>query len=204
MLKVALTGGVGSGKSTLAALMAGHGAGLVDLDAIGRELTAPGAAGAQALRARFGDALFEPGGALDRAQVRQRAFADAAFRRELEQVLHPLIWQQARQAGDALAARCDYLLFDVPLLSGAGAVRAFDRVLVIDCPVPLQSRRVLQRSGLQRAQVDAILAAQATREQRLELADDIVFNGEDLDALARCARRLHERYRQAAAGSEAV
>ncbi|MBV8210649.1 MAG: dephospho-CoA kinase [Burkholderiaceae bacterium] len=194
-LRIALTGGIGSGKSTLAKMMVDLGAGLIDLDAIARELTSAGGAAIEAIRAEFGDAALGSDGALDRAGVRARVFADASARAKLEALLHPIIWQHAEQRAAALEAVSAYLLFDVPLLAeNPGESRRFDRVLLVDCPAELQIARVLRRGGMPRAQIEAIIAAQASRERRLELADDVVFNGGDLAELASHARRLHARY----------
>ena len=116
-----------------------------------------------------------------------------------------MIWQRAGQLAGALAATAAYLVFDVPLLTeSATRVQDFDRVLVVDCPVALQVARVVRRGSLDRAEVEAIVAAQASREQRLALADDVVFNGESLEALAQRALRLHSLYASLASGRRAV
>jgi dephospho-CoA kinase len=193
-LSIALTGGIGSGKSTLASMLVEQGAGLIDTDAIARELTAAGGAAIEAIRTEFGDAAIGPDGALDRSAVRARVFGDARARERLEALLHPMIWQQAARRAEALGA-CAYLLFDIPLLAENPArTHRFDRVLVVDCPVRLQVERVLARGGLQRAEVEAIVAAQAGRPQRLALAHDVVFNGADRAALGQRALRLHAMY----------
>lgn len=196
-LGIALTGGIGSGKSTLGHMLADQGAGLIDLDAIGRELTAPGAPGLDAIRTEFGDEYIDHEGALDRSLMRTRVFADARLRRRLERLLHPLIWQWAERRAGTLAASVEYLVFDVPLLAeGRARAPRFDRILVIDCPVALQVERVLRRSALQPVEVEAIVAAQPSRQRRLALADDVVFNGAGLAALEARARRLHAQYRE--------
>jgi dephospho-CoA kinase len=193
-LTIALTGGIASGKSALARALVEQGAGLVDTDAIAHELTAAGGAAIEPIRAQFGDAAIGSDGALDRAGLRARVFADAAARRRLEALLHPMIWQRARRLADALAASAAYVVFDIPLLAESSQRRPrFDRVLVVDCPVELQLARAVRR-GLGRAQAEAIVAAQAARAQRLALADDVLFNGAGLEALAQRARRLHALY----------
>ena len=204
-LTIALTGGIGSGKSTLGRMLVEQGAALIDTDAIAHELTAAGGAAIGALRAEFGDEAIGPDGALDRCAVRARVFADPRSRQRLEALLHPMIWQRAGQLAGALAATAAYLVFDVPLLTeSATRVQDFDRVLVVDCPVALQVARVVRRGSLDRAEVEAIVAAQASREQRLALADDVVFNGESLEALAQRALRLHSLYASLASGRRAV
>jgi dephospho-CoA kinase len=204
-LTIGLTGGIGSGKSTLARMLLGQGAALVDTDAIAHELTAAGGAAIEPVRLEFGDEVIGPDGAMDRSVARARAFADPQWRQRLEALLHPMIWQRAMQSAQALAPTAAYLVFDVPLLaeSAAGAQR-FDRVLLVDCPVLLQVARVVQRGQLNRAEVDAIVAAQASRAQRLALADDVVFNGAGLTGLAQRALRLHALYRDLAGRRGAV
>ena len=194
-LTIALTGGIGSGKSTLARLLVERGAGLIDTDAIARELTAAGGAAIEAIRAEFGDTAIGPDGALDRAGLRARVFGDPSARARLEALLHPMIWQRAEALGKSLAASAPYLVFDIPLFAeSASRKRQFDRVLVVDCPVQLQLARVMQRGSLLRAEAEAIIAAQASRVQRLALADDVVFNGATLAALEQRAHRLHALY----------
>jgi dephospho-CoA kinase len=194
--RIGLTGGIGSGKSTLAQMLAARGAGLIDSDAIARELTAPGGAAIEAIREEFGPSFIDRDGALDRARMRQAVFSDAGRRRRLEALLHPIIHERGERLAAQLAARSNYLLYDIPLLAEAGAPDGrFDRVLVIDCPVGQQVARVMQRGSLRREEVHAILAWQASRSRRLAIADDVVFNGGDLARLARSAQRLHDLYR---------
>ncbi|HEY4039744.1 MAG TPA: dephospho-CoA kinase [Burkholderiaceae bacterium] len=195
-LTIALTGGIGSGKSTLARMLVERGAGLIDTDAIARELTAAGGDAIEAIRAEFGETVIGPDGALDRAGLRAKVFSDAPSRARLEALLHPMIWQRAEAISEALAATAAYLVFDIPLFAeSASRKRQFDRVLVVDCPVSLQLARVMQRGSLLRAQAAAIVAAQASRAQRLALADDVVFNAATLAALEQRAQRLHALYR---------
>ncbi len=204
-LTIALTGGLGSGKSTLARLLVALGAGLIDLDAIAHELTGAGGAAIDALREQFGNQVFDRNGGLDRARVRALVYGDPDARARLEALLHPMIWQRAHQTAQALAAGVPYLLFDVPLLTQA-SMRAhhFDRVVVVDCPVELQVARTLQRGGLDRSEVEAIVAAQPSRSERLALADDVVFNGASVAALEEHARRLHALYLAAASARAGV
>jgi dephospho-CoA kinase len=200
-----LTGGIGSGKSTLARMLVEQGAGLVDSDAMARELTAAGGAAIEAIRREFGDEAIGSDGALDRAGLRARVFADPQSRKRLEALLHPMIWQRAEATAQSLAATSAYLVFDVPLLAeSASRARRFDRVLVVDCPIESQVSRVVRRGGLPLAQVEAIIAAQASRAERLALADDVVFNGASLAALEPCARRLHALYSELASKSRVM
>ena len=190
---VGLTGGIGSGKSTVADLFVAVGAGLVDTDAIAHELTAPEGAAIPAIVAAFGAAVLTPAGALDRAAMRQRVFADVGARQQLEAILHPMI----RQVSDArcLAASTPYVVLAVPLLVESGTYRArCDRIVVVDCPESLQVERVMARNGLVADQVRAIMAAQATRADRLAVADDVVLNDAGLTKLYEQVERLHLNY----------
>jgi dephospho-CoA kinase len=174
---IGLTGGIGSGKSTVAAQLVACGAHLVDTDAIARTLTAQGGAALPALARAFGPDILTVDGALDRARMRALAFGDAAAKRRLEAVLHPLIGAEA----DAQAARAAgrTVVFDVPLLAESGRWRRrVDRVLVVDCPEPLQVQRVMQRSGWDAEAVQRVIAQQATRATRRAIADAVLHNGE--------------------------
>ncbi|MDR1227916.1 MAG: dephospho-CoA kinase [Azoarcus sp.] len=197
-LRIGLTGGIGSGKSAAAARFAGHGVAVVDTDAIAHELTAPGGAALPALRAAFGGAVIAGDGGLDRARMRALVFADSAERARLEAILHPLIEAESlrRCAGGARP----YVIVDIPLLAETGRWRArCDRVCVVDCPREIQIARVAGRNGHSRAEIEAIIAAQASREARLAIADDIIDNSGPLNALHAQVDALHERYNALAA-----
>ncbi len=185
--RIGLTGGIGSGKSTVAAMLAELGAAVIDADAISRSLTAPGGRAIEAIRARFGPEMVGADGAMDRQAMRARVFADAQARAQLEAIIHPLVGQITREQAEAAVragARC--LVHDVPLLVEGGARwrAAVDRVLVVDCDTDTQRARVAARSGLALAEIDRIIAQQASRAQRLACADIVVYNqGLDLAAL---------------------
>lgn len=177
-LRLGLTGGIGSGKSTVAAMLADHGAAVIDADAIARSVTAAGGEAIAAIRAAFGADFIDASGALDRGRMRELAYNDADARHRLEAIVHPLVsqktWQQAALA-EAGGYRC--LVFDVPLLVESSHWRArVDRVIVVDCSPASQIDRVVTRSGLTPSAVKAILAAQSPRLQRLKAADAVVFN----------------------------
>ena len=196
-LIVGLTGGIGSGKSTVADLLVEHGGALVDTDQIAHQLTAPGGEAMAAIREEFGNGVVAADGRLDRAAMRALVFADPGARKRLEAILHPLI-RQHTDAGvaRAVAQQAPYVLVAVPLLvEGGRAKERFSRVLVVDCPPEIQVSRVMQRSGLERDQVLAIMAAQASREQRLAVADDVIDNSAGLDALRPQIARLDRLYR---------
>lgn len=193
---IALTGGIGSGKSTVADLFVARGAALVDTDALAHELTAPGGAAIGPIRAAFGDGVIAADGRMDRAAMRALAFSDPSARRRLEAILHPMIRDRTDQGVHAaIAAGAPYVLVAIPLLVESGNPRGrHDRVLVVDCPPEVQVERVIARSGLPRAQVEAILAAQVSRAARLAAADDVIDNGGVPEALAAQVDRLHASY----------
>jgi dephospho-CoA kinase len=193
MFTVGLTGGIGSGKSTVADCFAAHGVPVIDTDVIAHDLTAPGGAALDAIRAAFGEPVMQTDGTLDRAALRRRVFTDADARRQLEGILHPRIRQVVEQTLAALAA--PYVLIVIPLLVETGGYRdLLNRVLVVDCPEDLQIARVMARSGLSRDEVMAILAAQAGRAERLAVADDVLVNTASPEALRARVVALHQRY----------
>lgn len=185
-LRIGLTGGIGSGKSTVLQMLREHGAAAVDADAISRATTAPGGAAIPLIGQRFGADFVDASGALDRSRMRERAYAHPEARRELEQIIHPLVGEEiARQVEAALAAGARCIVFDIPLLVETGRWRAeVDRVLVVDCEPETQVARVTARSGLAPDEVRAIIAAQAPRALRLAAADIVICNeGLTLEAL---------------------
>lgn len=203
-LRLGLTGGIGCGKSTFAALLVERGAALIDADAIARATTAAQGSAMAAIAAAFGPALIAPDGALDRDAMRDLAYRDPTARTRLEVIVHPLVGQEMeRQANRALAAGHDLLVFDIPLLVEGGARwRAqLDAIAVVDCDRELQIERVRARSGLERPQVERIIAAQAGRAARLAAADIVIFNGRattpaDLAARADELMAILPRYHQ--------
>lgn len=191
--RIGLTGGIGSGKSTVARVWVACGAALVDADAIARQLTAPGGAAIGLLARQFGPQIISADGALDRDRMRQLAFDDPALKQQLESILHPLVGREAvRQASLAAAAGHACIVFDIPLLVESGHWRQqVDRVLVVDCSGETQIARVMARNGLARAAVEKIIAAQASRAQRLAAADACICNeGLSLAGLDRLARQM--------------
>ena len=178
MIRVGLTGGIGSGKSTVLQILTGLGAAAIDADAISRSVTAPGGAAIPAIVQRFGAAFIGPDGALDRERMREQVYADPLARRQLEAIIHPLVGQEIeRQVEGARSLARPCAVFDIPLLVESGRWRPkLDRVLVVDCHPETQVRRVQARSGLAAETVGGIIAAQATRTQRLAAADLVIFN----------------------------
>ncbi|MHB1354147.1 MAG: dephospho-CoA kinase [Thiobacillus sp.] len=193
MFTIGLTGGIGSGKSAAAARFAELGVPVIDTDVIARELTRPGRPALDAIRASFGDAVIAADGSLDRPVLRRRVFADAAARRRLEAILHPLVLHEVKARLAALSA--PYAVAVIPLLVETGAYGSLlDRIAVVDCPEELQIARTVARSGLAREEVGAVLAAQATRSARLAAADDVIVNTGTLAALRDEVDALHQCY----------
>ena len=177
-VRIGLTGGIGSGKSTVAQMLADRGAAIIDADAISRACTAAGGSAIAAITERFGADFITAEGALDRERMRTHVFAQPSARQQLEAIVHPHVAQETqRQAERAQAQGHRVLVFDVPLLVESGRWRsALHRVLVIDCLAETQIARVMARNAWTRPAVEAVLAAQATRVQRLAAADWVIFN----------------------------
>lgn len=195
-VRLGLTGGIGSGKSTVATLLAGHGAAVIDADAISRQTTASGGAAIETIRQTFGPPFISPAGALDRERMRAHVFQDPSARQRLEQIIHPLVGQETeRQTRAALAAGCRCIVYDIPLLVESGHWRTrLDQVLVVDCRTETQIARTMQRNGLSRDAVVAIMTSQASRTQRLSAADLVLYN-DDL-TLAQLAQEVGELARR--------
>lgn len=185
--RIGLTGGIGSGKSTVAAILRERGAAVIDADAISRSVTAPGGEALGPIARAFGPQMLLPDGSLDRAAMRERVFADAQARQQLEAIIHPLVTRITRvQTEAALAQGHRVLVYDVPLL--VEQIERWrprlDRIWVVDCEPQTQIHRVMARSGLSRESVEQIIAQQASRAQRLAVADIVTLNeGLDLQTL---------------------
>ena len=182
-LRVGLTGGIGSGKSTVAARLVERGAELIDTDAIARSLTLANGAAIEPIRETFGAEFIDAGGALDRARMRQAAFADVEAKRRLEAILHPRIGVEVRQR--VAASTAPLTVLDIPLLVESGRWRdRVDRVWVVDCAEEVQLARVMARSGWAEDAVRAVIAQQASRPARRAAADAVIHNDDiGLDAL---------------------
>ena len=197
---VGLTGGIGSGKSTVADLFSALGAAIVDTDVISRELTAENGAAMPEISAEFGPDVVLANGALNRVAMRQLVFSDASAKGRLEAILHPLI-RRVSEARCAAATAAPYVILVVPLLVESGSYRAqVQRILVVDCDEETQVSRVVARSGLTVGEARAIMAAQASRAQRLAAADDVILNNADRAALDAQIQVFDQRYRALAAG----
>ena len=196
---VALTGGIGSGKSTVSCLFAERGVTVIDADELSHALTARNGAALAAIADAFGDDIIAADGSLDRAALRRRVFSDAEARRRLEGILHPRIRAEMR----ARMARSEgpYVILAIPLLFETGQQDMADRVLVVDVPESVQIERVQARSGLDRPEIERIIASQVPRSRRLAGADDVIDNTGPSSALADRVDRLHRRYLQLAAAA---
>jgi dephospho-CoA kinase len=192
---VGLTGGIGSGKSAAADEFGRLGATVVDTDVIARELTEQGGAALARIEQVFGKAFLDTSGAMDRKKMREHVFADAAAKRTLEELLHPMIREES--ARRIAAASGPYVVHVVPLLiESADYRRRVDRVLVVDCPEELQVERVRARSRLAEDEVRAIMRGQVSRAERLAAADDVIDNSGSREALRKQVGALHKKYLQ--------
>ena len=190
---VGLSGGIGCGKSSVARLFAEHGAVVVDTDVIAHELTEPGRPALSAIFRLFGKEVFQPDGALNRAELRRKVFVDAQAREKLEALLHPLIHATALRQ----LASCDapYAILVVPLLLETGSLREqVQRVLVVDCTEAQQIARTITRSGLSEEEVHAIMKTQLSRAARLKLGDDVLVNDGGQAELVERVGALHRYY----------
>jgi len=197
-LIVGLTGGIGSGKSAAAACFEQLGVPVIDADVAARNVVAPGSRAVQQIAAHFGTEALLPSGELDRAALRQRVFAEPQERQWLEALLHPLIREHIVAGLAEAAARpgVPYVILSSPLLLETGQVTLVDRVLLVDVDTAVQRERVLLRDGSPAATVDAMIAAQWSREQRRAGADDVLLNEGSLEDLQAAVRRLDADYRQ--------
>lgn len=187
-----LTGGIGSGKSAVATHFGNLGVHLVDADHAARWVVEPGRPALAQITEHFGRDVLQADGQLDRATLRQRIFEHPEERRWLENLLHPLIGEEIIR--DLASAQSPYAILVSPLLIESGQQRMTQRVLVVDAPEAVQIQRTMARDKVSEEQVGAILKAQASREKRLEAADDVLVNDRDLEWLQREVERLHAFY----------
>lgn len=193
-MKVGLTGGVASGKSTVALAFADLGAAVIDSDRIAREIVAPGQPALAEIVAAFGPGIVGEDGQLDRKSLREHIFSDSSRRAMLESILHPRIAAELDARADA--ADGPYQVLEIPLLLETGMQTQVDRVLVVDCPVDSQIRRLIERDGGTADDARRIVDAQTSRERRLAAADDVIVNDFSVDSLRRSVRALDRNYRR--------
>ena len=190
---VILTGGIASGKTAVSDRFARLGVPVIDTDVIAKELVQPGQEALNEIVSQFGEGILDESGYLDRGRMRERVFSEPAQKQRLEAILHPAIGQQVSERINALDA--DYCILVVPLLVESGNYRWADRVLVVDVDEQTQVNRVMARDSSTRKQAEAILKAQASRDQRLAVADDVILNQGSLEELDQAVLELHQRYR---------
>ncbi|MFI5856940.1 dephospho-CoA kinase [Streptomyces parvulus] len=184
MLKVGLTGGIGAGKSEVSRLLVGHGAVLIDADLIAREVVAPGTPGLAAVVEAFGEDVLAADGSLDRPKLGSIVFADPERLAALNAIVHPLVGERSRALEEA-ADEDAVVVHDVPLLTENGLAPLYDVVVVVDAAPATQLDRLVRLRGMTEQDARARMAAQATREQRREIADLVVDNDVPLDELRR-------------------
>jgi dephospho-CoA kinase len=188
-----LTGGIGSGKTTVSTMFAELGATIIDTDVIAHQLSQPGGDAIAAIAQKFGAAYIDVNGAMDRVKMRELVFANPQAKKNLEAILHPLIRQHCEQA--AAGSKAAYPIFVVPLLIESGDWKArVQRILVIDCDQETQIKRVMLRNHFAREQVLQILAAQASRDERLAQADDVIDSMANVSQVRIEVERLHRKY----------
>lgn len=192
MLKIGLTGGIGCGKSTVTALFAELAVPVIDADHISRELVVPGEPALVLIARAFGGDVINADGSLSRAKLRDIIFTDGQAKQTLEAIMHPLIYQSIQDKLGRLDAA--YCLIVIPLLFETEMTGLVDRVLVVDCPVEQQIRRVQERDKVTMEQIQAIIDSQVSRAVRLARADDVIDNTQTMDKLAEQVKKLHNLY----------
>jgi dephospho-CoA kinase len=198
VLRVGLTGGIGTGKSEVSRRLAGYGAVVIDADAVAREVVEPGTEGLAEVVEAFGPGVLGPDGRLDRPKLGEMVFADPERRSRLNAIIHPLVGARMaeleREAGSA-----SIVMHDVPLIAEGGRAGAYDLVVVVDAPPRIQVERLVRNRGMTRDQAKARMAAQASREQRLAIADIVIDNSSSLAELDRQVGDLWAELRRRAA-----
>lgn len=192
MFVIGLTGGIGSGKSTVANLFATHGIHIVDADLVARACVAPGSKALDAIAKRFGHQVLTSDGTLDRSQLRDRIFHHETDRAWLEDLLHQAIRQ--RMQAEIRQATSSYTMAVIPLLVENEVTEYIHRICVVDLDEALQRQRASQRDDCDEAMIQSIIDVQATRQERLALADDVIHNDKDMNHLTAQVNQLHQRY----------
>ncbi len=207
MLRVGLTGGIGSGKSEVSRRLAGHGAIVIDADAIAREVVEPGSPGLSKVAAEFGPRVLRLDGSLDRDALARLVFSDAGLRSKLNAIVHPLVGERMAALERAALERVPLgrspgggvvVVFDVPLIAENSLATGFDLVVVVDVPRHVQLARLVRSRDMTREQALARISAQASREQRLAIADIVIDNSGSLAELDRQAGDLWAELRRRA------
>jgi dephospho-CoA kinase len=193
-LRIGLTGGIASGKSTVAEMFADLGVPVIDTDIIAREVVQPGEPALNEICERFGSQVINTDGELDRDALRNLIFSDTVARHDLEAILHPRIGAETRRQSSAAAG--PYQLIVVPLLTGSQLIQFVNKILVVDCDEDIQIQRLIARDAETIDQAQRILSAQASRKERLVIADDVIRNDQSLAATRAQVLALDATYRQ--------
>jgi len=191
---IGLTGGIASGKTTVSDLFAQQGITIIDADVIGHQLVQPQQAALLRIVEVFGEEMLTKTGELDRAALRRKVFNDKGQRQQLEAILHPLIRQTMHQQAEQITE--PYCIFSIPLLVETQQHKNVARVLVVACDIATQRQRLIQRNGFNEVEINAILNAQASSQQRLAVADDVIKNDKDKAHLMTQVEQLHQYYLQ--------
>ena len=199
MLRVGLTGGIGAGKSEVSRRLAAHGAVIIDADLVAREVVEPGTEGLAEVAEAFGSEVLRPDGGLDRGRLGDLVFADPELRSKLNAIIHPRVTRRMAEL-ERSAGSGAIVVHDVPLIAENSRAGVYDIVVVVDAPPKIQAERLVRRRGLTREQARARMAAQASREQRLAIADIVIDNSGSLAELDRQVGDLWAQLRRRAAG----
>ncbi|MGD2140014.1 MAG: dephospho-CoA kinase [Burkholderiales bacterium] len=189
---VALTGGIGSGKTTISDLFAEFGVEIIDTDEIARALTGKAQPAVRDIADKFGPEIIDSDGSLNRDRMRELVFSDPQARETLQNILHPLIRAEVQRR--LAASTAPYALVVVPLLVESRGYGFANRIVVVDCSEEQQIERVAHRSGLQQEQIREIIASQASRSERLAVANDVIHNDGAISALRSQVQKLHQHY----------
>ena len=193
MLKIGLTGGIGCGKSTIAQLFNSHyNIPIIDADIIARQLVEPEQPALSLIQQTFGKTILNNDGSLNRDKLRDCIFSSAVKKKQLEDILHPLIYSQMQSEFEKQTSA--YSILCIPLLMETHMTTFVDRILIIDCPVEIQIERVIRRDQLSTHQISSIIDSQVSREYRLSHADDIIDNSNSSSQLAEQVKKLHNQY----------
>ena len=192
MFIVGLTGGIGSGKSTVADAFNALGVDIIDADIIARDVVKPGQQAYEKIKNHFGASILNEDKTLNRKALRERVFKNQQDKQWLEQCLHPIIRNEIKR--QCYASTTPYCIAVIPLLIESGRYEYINRICVVDATPKLQMQRAMQRDAQTQEQIEAIIASQATREQRLEKADDVIDNTGSLTSLTQQVQHMHHFY----------
>lgn len=192
MLKIGLTGGIGSGKSTVAKCFSDYNTPIIDADIIAHQLVKPGKPALSLIKKEFGKQIINNDASLNRKKLQKIIFTDSDKKKQLEEMLHPLIYEQMQTEFDKQSSA--YCILCIPLLMETNKTDFVNRILVVDCPVENQIERVKQRDKLLTGHILSIISSQVSRKYRLSQADDVIENLDSSDRLAEQVKSLHNQY----------